>query len=145
MIPFNFKTFSGLLAAYLAAHAAGGAIEYAGSPRALWDGQADEQYATDPYHVLRRYGGGSVEWVPTMRIAYQVMTTGKVAAQADAAASAVFAALLDADNRPKRMVDLGSNYRALGFFVRPPAPLAIAANNRTQFAFNFDVVAALVA
>lgn len=141
---FDPSVFLAQLAAYMAANAVGGALPYSGTPRALWLGHADEAFAAEPYHVLTPFGG-QVNWVPLVANSLQLMTTGKTFAAGHAGAAAVFGSLLDAQGRPRRMIDLGANYTLLGATVKPPQPLGLTDNKRYQFVFNFDVLAAHVA
>lgn len=135
---FDPSIFLDKLASYLAANAVGGALQYAGTPRAMWLGHADEAFAAEPYHVLTPFGG-QVNWVPSVANSLQLMTTGKTFGAGHAGASAVFGSLLDSSGRPRRMIDLGSNYKLLGVSVKPPQPLGMTENKRFLFVFNFDV------
>lgn len=142
MALFDLNVFLDKLAAYMAANAAGGALEYAATPRALWVGQADEKYAAAAYSTLIPFGG-ALPFVPENSIQIQCMSSGKNYEAAMGQAQKLFGALVDANGRPKRMIDISSSpngYRLLG--VNPQHPQVIASDaTRTQVVFNFEAIA----
>lgn len=139
MALFDLPTFLDKLAAYMAANAAGGALEYASTPRAVWAGQADQKYATAAYSTLIPFGG-SLAFVPENRITIQCMSSGKSVEAALAQAQKLFGALVDSNSRPRRMVDLGGNYRLIGVDLQHPQVIT-SDSTRTQVVFNFEAIA----
>lgn len=87
-----------------AALATAAGIELAATPRALWVHEAIEDAASDPFTVLRVYGGtetASFSGVRSDRCRIQLDTRGTDASATLARAWRLHAALLDAHDRPR--------------------------------------------
>jgi hypothetical protein len=123
----------------------------------LWAMQADESRATDPYTVLRVYGGPEPEGllrVPAVSV--QAMTVATDASAAIDAANGLYEALYDDQNTPRHewviagkqvdeesgeVVDDEETNWEIRLLIPGPAPGTIGRDDRgrTQAVFNFDV------
>jgi hypothetical protein len=132
----DYSSFLIALATWMAGRAG---VEFSDTPRALWVNVAVEEAATDPYSVLRVYGG-DLNQVPVPRVSIQCRTVGSSGDAAWARAVALFNTLLDADSAPIRMTAISSAWRINGVFVTSsPAAIGVDENKRTQWIFNVDV------
>jgi hypothetical protein len=145
------------LATFMAA-AVSPALELANTPRALWRNLAVEGpgQTTDPYSVLRCYGGPATGHNPLERFSVQCMTWGMSADATVARAFALRATLLAPDGLPLRMkliaavktdgtADTPGSYRLVRLDVAgAPGLIGIDDQKRHQAPFNFDVAAVQV-
>jgi hypothetical protein len=144
----DWDLFLGTLAAFMAAAAtaAGTAVEYAATPRALWLWEADEEYvpADGIYSVLTRYDGALPYATPVPTSAVQCRTVGPKNAATIVRAGALFNTLLGADGKPMRMAPVPASPAAALFRVngirelRAPGLIGRDEKNRPIVVFNFD-------
>jgi hypothetical protein len=137
-MPFDAGNFLDVLAAAIATAAS---LNYANAnqPRALWRHAAVEGGCTDPYSVLKIYGG-SLSFVPVPSCSIQCETIGTGNDATFARAVAVHATLLDGNGRPVRMKAI-SGYRLNGIDLRAPGLVGRDDKGRAKVVFNFDVKA----
>jgi hypothetical protein len=134
-------TFLDRLAAHLATTLS---LAFASTPRVLWVGPADEgqvppdaQGRVGTYTEARPYDG-SIDHAGLTTAAVQFRTVGHVEAEVRARAAAIANALLDAQGRPIRRLQLG-DLRLLGVLnLRGPSLVGRDDVGRPEWVVNAD-------
>lgn len=136
------ETFLTELATFLATAAA---LQYAGVPRQLWTGAADESHVPQDgqgrpgvYSELRAYDG-SVSTIGLPTAAVQCRTVGYHDGSTKARAHALMNCLLDAEQKKPLRNKTLSTLRILGVLnLRGPSLTGRDEKGRIEIVFNFD-------